>query len=242
MTFSIAARDETTGHFGLAITTSSLCVGARCVFARAGAGAVLTQHRTDPRLGSLGLDLLTQGYDADQTIEILTDGRDDAKWRQVAVVDRNGACAAFHGSEIYSLHGHATDRGAIALGNILRSEDVPAAMLDGYLSATDLDFKGRLLKALFAGLDAGGELKPVRSAALLITGLDPFPLMDVRIDRDDTPVHALANLAKAYEPAAEGFRARVLQPDTVPNDPELLSLHAGLSVGVRATGTEAAGD
>lgn len=231
MTFSIAAREPGTGRFGLAITTSSLCVGARCPFARAGVGAVLTQHRTDPRLGPLGLELLGQGLDAATTVAGLTEGREDAKWRQLAVVDAAGRTAAFHGSEIYSIHGHAAAEGAIALGNILRSRSVPQAMLDAYLDDPEAPFERRLIEALKGGLAAGGELKPVRSAAVMIVGTDPFPWMDVRIDRSEDPVTELAEAAAAYAPIAPEFRRRVIDPEAVPNDPELLALNAALSDG-----------
>ena len=229
MTFSIAAREASTGRFGLAITTSSLCVGSRCPFARADVGAVLTQHRTDPRLGPIGLDLLSQGQSADQTLAILTEGRDDSKWRQVAVVDAQGRTAAYHGSEIYSIHGHAAAEGAIALGNILASDRIPQAMLDGYLDSPDRPFETRLMLALQAGLDAGGELKPVRSAAILIVDKDPFPWMDLLIDRANYPVAELADLVNAYAPTADGFRVRVVNPEVVANDAELVALNAAMS-------------
>lgn len=229
MTFSIAARDPRTGAFGLAITTSSLAVGSRCPFARPGVGAVLTQHRTDPRLGPLGLRLLESGLDAEATVAALTAGRDDARWRQVAVVDAAGGTAAWHGSEIYSWHGHAAADGAIAIGNILKSEQVPESMLAAFLEKPGAALEDRLIAALQAGLDAGGELKPVRSAALLVTGEADFPWMDLRVDGADEPVAALADLAKAYAPVAPEFRRRVLEPDGVPNDPELEALHAELA-------------
>jgi uncharacterized Ntn-hydrolase superfamily protein len=228
MTFSIAARDPDTGAFGLAITTSGLCVGARCPFAVAGIGAVLTQHRTDPRLGPLGLRLLAQGLDAEATLAALTGGREESRWRQVAVVDAAGRTAAYHGSEIYSLHGHASADGAIAIGNILRSEAVPQAMLDAFLADRRAPMERRLVAALAAGQAAGGELKPVRSAALLIVRDDPFPWMDIRVDRAADPIAELGDLAAAYASSAVEFRRRVVSPGSVPNDPELVALDAAL--------------
>jgi uncharacterized Ntn-hydrolase superfamily protein len=226
MTFSIAAREPATGRFGLAITTSGLCVGARCPFARGGVGAVLSQHRTDPRLGPMGLDLMTRGMSAEAAMTILTEGRDDARWRQVALLDANGGIAVHHGSEIYSIHGDARADNVVALGNILRDPSVPDAMVEGYLARPEDAFEDRLIAALRAGLGAGGELQPVRSAALLIVDLDPFPWIDVRVDRSDDPVAELAETATAYARNAADFRNRVLNPDAIPNDPELLALHA----------------
>lgn len=229
MTFSIAARDAETGAFGLAVTTSSLCVGARCPYAKAGVGAVLTQHRTDPRLGPLGLTLLAQGLSAADTLAALTSGRDDARWRQVAVVDSQGRTAAFHGSEIYSWHGHASAEGAIALGNILRSETLPDAMLEAFLTSHDKPMERRLVAALQAGVAAGSELMPLRSAALLVVHRDDFPWMDLRIDRSDDPIGDLDTLARDYASVAPEFRRRVVDPETVPNDPRLLALHDELT-------------
>jgi len=228
MTFSIAARDPDTGAFGLAVTTSSLCVGSRCPYARAGIGAVLTQHRTDPRLGPLGLELLGRGLSAEETIAALTAGRDDARWRQVAVVDATGRTAAFHGGEIYSIFGHASRDGAIALGNILRDEGVPDAMLERFLATAGDPLELRLVAALEAGIDAGGELMDLRSAAALVVRDDDFPWADLRIDRSDDPVAELRALAEAYAPVAPEFRRRVIEPETVPNDATLVRLHEAL--------------
>lgn len=228
MTFSIAARDPATGAFGVAVTTSGLCVGARCPFAAAGVGAVLTQHRTDPRLGTQGLQLLQRGLSAEETVTALTRGNDDAPWRQLAVVDAAGGTAAFHGSAIYSWHGHAAAEGAIAVGNILRSESVPQAMLDAFLSDTAPALETRLVAALAAGLGAGGELDPPRSAAILVVRDDPFPWMDLRVDRSDDPIAELAELAAAYAPDAEGTRTRAVDPGAVPNNKDLLRRHAEL--------------
>ncbi len=93
MTFALAARCPRTGMLGAAVTTSSLAVGSRCVFARAGIGAVLTQHRTDPRLGPLGLDMLGAGKTAEETVAALVASTPHHGWRQLAVVDAAGCTA-----------------------------------------------------------------------------------------------------------------------------------------------------
>lgn len=228
MTFSIAARDPRTGAFGLAVTTSGLSVGSRCPHARAGIGAVLSQHRTDPRLGPLGLGLLARGLTAEQTLAALVAERSDAAWREIAVVDNAGRTAAFHGSEIYSLHGHAARDGAIAIGNILRDEVVPDAMLDRFFRHADDPLELRLVGALDAGLEAGGELGTLQTAALLIVRDDPFPWMDLRVDRSADPLADLRSLAKAYAGVAEDVRQVAIAPETVPNNPEMVRRHEDL--------------
>src|SRR5712692_3218459 len=129
MTFALAARCPRTGMLGAAVATSSLAVGSRCVFARAGIGAVLTQHRTDPRLGPLGLEYLAQGKSARQTIDALVAATPHHGWRQLAVVDREGRTAHFSGKLIASIHGGATGAGVVAVGNLLKVNEIPAAML-----------------------------------------------------------------------------------------------------------------
>ena len=228
MTFSIAARDPETGAYGLAVTTSGLAVGSRCPYAKAGVGAVLTQHRTDPRLGPLGLQLLSRGLSAQETLDALVAGRYDAKWRQVAVVDSAGRTAAYHGSEIYSYHGHASRDGAIAIGNILRSEAVPQAMLDRFMADPGEPLELRLVAALEAGVEAGGELGALKSAALLIVREDDFAWMDLRVDRAADPIAELRVLAQEYAPVSSEFQRRVLQPETVPDDATLVRLHKEL--------------
>ena len=228
MTFSIAARDEESGAFGLAITTSSLAVGSRCTFAEAHVGAVLTQHRTDPRIGPKALELLRSSLDAEQALAEITHDDSGIEWRQIALLDNEGKSAAFHGDKIYSWHGHAAVEGAIALGNILRSETLVDQMLDAYLEAGDLAFEDRLLGALSAGLEAGGELMPLRSAALLVVKDDSFPWIDLRVDRAGEPIAELGSLLEEYRSVPDGFHRRVLEPETIPDDEKLVALHQSL--------------
>src|SRR5580704_10058322 len=99
MTFSLVGRCARTGMLGAAVTTSSIAVGSRCAFARAGVGACLTQHRTDPRLGPLALDLLARGYDAQHTLLAVRAVAPHLGWRQLAVLDVAGRTAAFTGAD-----------------------------------------------------------------------------------------------------------------------------------------------
>src|SRR5579859_227444 len=121
MTFSLAARCPRTGMVGVAVTTSSIAVGSRCAHARAGVGAVLTQHRTDPRLGPLGIELLAAGNSAAATIEALVASTPHHGWRQLAVVDGAGRTAHFSGRNIVSIHAGVSGEGVVAIGNILKN-------------------------------------------------------------------------------------------------------------------------
>src|SRR2546430_9785814 len=107
MTFSVVGMCRQTGMFGAAVTTSSIGVGSRCPFAQAGVGAVLTQHRTDPRLGPRGLELLAAGHSASQVMAALVQDNPTIGWRQLAIIDRQGGTAHYHGGIIRSLQAAA---------------------------------------------------------------------------------------------------------------------------------------
>jgi uncharacterized Ntn-hydrolase superfamily protein len=213
MTFSLAARCPKTGAFGVAITTASVAVGARCPFARGGVGAVLTQNRTDPRLGPRGLDLLEQGASAQETIDELVLTGHVIGWRQLAVVDRAGRTAHFSGKSIVSKHCGAEGPGCVSIGNLLVSDTLPRRMVDGFLARPDTSFADRLIDSLVAGLDAGGEINRVRSAALLVADTFALPEINLRVDDHDDPVAELRRLWKVYEPQVDNFILRVNDPD-----------------------------
>ncbi|MCY4451302.1 MAG: DUF1028 domain-containing protein [Immundisolibacterales bacterium] len=216
MTFSLVGMCRRTGMFGAAVTTSSINVGARCPWARAGVGAVLTQHRTDARLGPRGLDRLESGATAGEAIASLT--RDDPTigWRQLAVVDRGGGTAWYHGDRIASVHAAAEGDGCCAIGNIIRNDRIPAAMVEAFEAAPDEHLAERLLLAVEAGLAAGGEPRQVKSAALLVVDDQPFPLVDLRVELDRAPLAELRFLWEVYRPRMEVFVTRAVDPDRVP--------------------------
>ena len=216
MTYSIAAKCPRTGMFGVAVTTSSISVGARCAYARAGVGAVLTQHRTDPRLGPKGLELLAQGLAAKEVMQKLTQGAPGIGWRQLAVVDREGRTAAFHGDRITSVHSGDEGPGCIAIGNIIRTTAVTRAMVDAFAADPQLHLAERLVRSMEAGYAAGGEPKQVKSAALLVVDRESFPLIDLRVDYDAQPLVQLRWLWEIYEPSVKLYVDRAVNPDTVP--------------------------
>jgi uncharacterized Ntn-hydrolase superfamily protein len=216
MTFALAARCPRTGMLGAAVTTSSLAVGSRCVFARAGIGAVLTQHRTDPRLGPLGLDMLAAGKTAAETIAALVASTPHHGWRQLAAVDRQGRTAHYSGHLITSIHAGVTGDGAVAVGNLLKNTEVAAAMLRDFAQRPERPLAERLVGALTAGLAAGGENEPVRSAALLVVHEQSFPYVDLRVDDDAAPIERLAALWRAYAPEADDFVQRAIAPGEAP--------------------------
>jgi len=216
MTYSLVGTCERTGMFGAAVTTSSIGVGSRCPYARAGVGAVLTQHRTDPTLGPKGLDLLAAGKSAAQTIEALSENNRTIGWRQVAVIDRTGGTAFYHGDQISSIHGAAQGKGVCAIANIVRNEDVPVAMVEAFEAVPEEHLCERLLRALEAGHKTGGEFKQVKSAAILVVHQHSFPLVDLRVEFDRNPLAELRFLWETYRPQAELYVTRAVDPDSIP--------------------------
>jgi uncharacterized Ntn-hydrolase superfamily protein len=213
MTFSLIGRCARTGQFGAAVATSSIAVGSRCTYAAAGVGAVLTQHRTDPRLGPRGLALLRSGCSAQQTLDALVASTPLAHWRQLAVLDAAGNTAAFSGTRVKPEMSEAAAHDACAIGNILANARVPAAMLRGFQADPGALLAERLLHALEEGLAAGGENGPVRSAHLLIVERESFPLVDLRVDWHDTPIAELRVLWNLYAPQSNDYLVRALDPD-----------------------------
>src|SRR5271157_3670353 len=116
MTFSLVGRCPQTGQFGAAVSTSSIAVGSRVAFCAAGVGAVLTQHRTDPRLGPRGLGLLRSGCSAQETLDALVASTPHAQWRQLAVLDAAGNTAAYSGARTRPETSHAPAQDACAIG------------------------------------------------------------------------------------------------------------------------------
>jgi uncharacterized Ntn-hydrolase superfamily protein len=213
MTFSLIGRCARTGQLGAVAATSSLAVGARVQAVAPGIGAVLTQHRTDPRLGPRGLALLRSGCGAAETVAALVASTPDHGWRQLAVIDAAGRTAHFHGARVKPEAGAAHRPDVVAIGNILSSSRVPDAMAEEFAAHPDLPLAERLLRGLEAGETAGGEHGDVRSASLLVFGAHDFALVDLRVDGHATPIPALRALWEEYAPLVDAYVVRVLNPD-----------------------------
>ena len=210
MTFSLAGRCRDTGMMGGAVATSSPAVGSRCLFARAGVGVVLTQFWTDPRLGPRGLALLTEGVGAPEAVAALAASTPDRDWRQLAVLDAHGGMGHFTGAQTKPELAAATGPDCVAIGNILANDRVPQAMVDAFAAPGSLP--DRLLAVLDAGLQAGGEARPLLSAALVVVREAAFPWVDLRVDAADAPLAELRRLWAVYAPEADTYARRALDP------------------------------
>lgn len=210
MTFSITARCPASGMFGIAISSSSPAVAARCAHLRAGVGAVASQNITDPRLGKRGLDLMAAGASAEAALESLR-ASPFIDFRQLALVDSAGRTAALSGAGALGVHAIVQGGGAVCAGNLLAGHDVPQAMMTAFASAQS-DFPARLLVALEAGLAAGGEAGPVHSAGLVVVRDVDWPIVDLRVDWSDTPIADLRRVWELYAPQMEDYVWRALEP------------------------------
>jgi uncharacterized Ntn-hydrolase superfamily protein len=216
MTFSIAGRCARTGMLGAVVTTSSMAVGSRCPWARAGVGAVLTQHRTDPRLGPAILERLERGGAPDRILGDLASGDPDLGWRQIGAIAVDGRAAFFNGGNISSIAKGRVGRDCVAVGNILRTAGVVDAMVESFEANGPEPLAERLIRAIEAGHAAGGELKQVKSAGLLVVHRQAFPYVDLRVDLSPQPLVELRFLWELYRPEADDYVVRALEPDKAP--------------------------
>lgn len=216
MTFSIVGRDPRTGALGMAVTSSSPCVGARCTHLRDGVGAVTSQNVTDPTLGPKILDLLESGAGAQEALDRALDGYDTARFRQLAVVDGTGAVAHYSGAGTLGTHRVVTGEQVVAAGNLLSSPEVPQSMVDAFTAATG-DLEHRLLAGLQAGEDAGGEMGDVRSCGLAVVHDVGWRVTDVRVDEADQPIARMAEILKLWMTERDAYITRGLHPDRAPS-------------------------
>ncbi len=217
MTFSIAARCEKTGMFGLAVSSSSPAVAARCAYGRAGVGAVASQNITDPTLGPKTLDLMAEGLSAPEAIAKLAEAEPFIQYRQVTAIDSEGRTGTFSGEGTLGVHAVAEGRNVVCAGNLLANTDVPREMVTAF-EQSDGPLGDRLIVAMLAALAAGGEEGPVHSAGLYLVRDVAWPVADLRVDwHDEAPVTALADLWELYKPQLEAYVTRALDPREAPS-------------------------
>lgn len=217
MTFSLVARCAGTGMFGMAISSSSPAVAARCAWARAGVGAVASQNVTDPRLGPATLDLMAQGASASQAVADIIGASDHVEYRQLLAVDAQGQTAIHSGANVLGNWNEAQGRDVASGGNLLGNTSVPAAIVADFES-TSGHLGDRLISAMRAGLAAGGEAGPVHSAGLLLVDQVSWPVADLRCDWTEAcPIEAVATAWDIYKPQLEDYVRRALDPGAAPS-------------------------
>jgi uncharacterized Ntn-hydrolase superfamily protein len=218
MTFSIIGHCRGTGQLGVAIASSSIAVGARCPWVRAGVGAVATQNVTLPSLAPQVLDLL-QGRRLEPMMALERAlGTDNwSEYRQVTVIDDQGRTALFSGKEALGVHDAVAGELCVAAGNLLAGTQVIEAMVRSFEKAPG-NLADRLMVAMHAAMAAGGEAGPVHSAALKVAGDVIWPIVDLRVDWvDEDPIGRLDGLWRAYRPQMQDYLTRALNPTAAPS-------------------------
>lgn len=216
MTFSIIARCHKTGQFGAAISSSSPAVAARCIQAKAGVGVATSQNITDPYLANILLDMTKYDLAPEESIAELVKNTDFIEYRQLSVLNAKEKPAAFSGKYTLGVHSECIGEHAVGAGNLLANSSVPQAMVTAFEHIQG-PLAERLMQALKAGLQAGGEAGPVHSAGLLVVDKLEWPVVNLRVDWSETPIEDLDQLWKLYEPQVEAYVSRALDPGGAPN-------------------------
>ncbi|WP_102264370.1 DUF1028 domain-containing protein [Mesobacillus jeotgali] len=199
MTFSIVGYDAQEKEWGIAVQSKFLGVGAVVPFAKAGVGAVATQSYANTAYGPQALELMAQGKSAEEAMELFTKDDPDKEMRQVGLIDAEGNGATFTGKYCYDWAGGVTGKHFVAQGNILVDENTVKAMAETFES-TEGSLAHRLLQALNAGQQAGGDSRGQQSAALLVVkekgGYGGYNdrYIDLRVDDHPEPITELIRI------------------------------------------------
>lgn len=215
MTFSIVATDGR-GAVGIAVTSSSPAVAARCVHLRAGVGGASSQNITDPRLGVELLDALATGNGPQPAMDQIVEDRDRIEYRQLTVLDLQGSGSAYSGDQTLGVHHHRVSHGVVAAGNMLAGSEVIDALVESFQTSTG-ELEERLLAALVAGLSAGGESGPLHSAGLAVVREVDWRETDLRVDWSDDPIGELSDLLTLWLPQRDDYVTRGLDPAIAPS-------------------------
>ncbi len=199
MTFSLCAVDRATGQVGTAAMTAMLGVGKLVAHARPRGGAAASQAIMNPYLAIDGLRLMAEGAPADVALEQLIAADPGREGRQVGLVDLQGRSASHTGSAPEDWKGHRTGDGYACQGNRLAGPEVLDAAVAAFEDSHGQPLVARLLAALRAGEDAGGDTKGHHSATLVIFQDEAYPLWDLRIDDAEDPLQELHDLRDRFE-------------------------------------------
>ena len=228
-TYSIVGADPEAGECGVAVQSKFLAVGAFVPWARGGVGAVATQAFAEITYGRRGLELLESGLTPQAVIDTLVGGDELREHRQVGIVSADGESATFTGEDCFEHAVGVSGAGFAAQGNILTSPDVPEAMAATF-TETEGNLAARLLAALSAGQEAGGEKRGMESAALLVVrpgggyGGNNDRWLDLRVDHSESPIDELSRLLELHTL----YFDKTAEPDLLVVDDELRSEMRGL--------------
>lgn len=219
MTYSIVARDRETGELGVAVQSHWFSVGSVVTWARAGVGAVATQAMAEISYGPLGLELMSSGKTASEALEALLKADSKSETRQVAFVDSKGNVSVHTGRKCIPYAGHVKGDQFTCEANLMRNNSIWGAMSRDFRKSSGvrkrdrLPLAERLISALEAAEEAGGDVRGKQSAAILVVSptVAPNPwsgrLVELRVEDFPTPLpelKRLLRLQRAYEWANRG--------------------------------------
>ncbi len=211
MTFSIIARCPRTGMLGVATSSKWLAAGGLVPFCRGGLGAVASQSFANPYLGIDALHLLEAGLPAERALEKVIESDPGRDLRQVGIVDNAGRADAYTGTGCIPWAGHHIGGAFVCLGNILAGPRVVSAMVRSFERSADAELPERLLAALQAGQEAGGDRRGRQSAGIIVYGDDEYPVCDLRVDDHPDPIPELTRLYEIHK------RDNIPSQDTMPH-------------------------
>ena len=200
MTYSIIAKCPVTGQYGVGIQSHFYAAGNAC-WAKAGVGVVVTQAMALIDHGPLGLKLMEGGASASNALVKRLGEDPEPEIRQVAMLDSNGEVAAHTGSLTIPAAGHVIGEGFSCQANLMWNESVPQAMSDAF-EKTDGRLSDRLLSAMFAGQNAGGDIRGMQSGRILVVDSHikqkewEGVIVDVNVDDHPNPLEELGRLLK----------------------------------------------
>jgi uncharacterized Ntn-hydrolase superfamily protein len=206
MTWSIIARDDATGQFGIAVATRFFAVGARVPHIAAGIGGIATQALVNPYYGIDGVRLLREGRTPREIVETLIAADGGRESRQLHIMDAGGRIAAHTGSECVGWCGHIEGKGFSIAGNMLAGARVLDDTAKAYIANERLPFAQRLIAAMRSGEAAGGDKRGKQSAALLIYGDEEWSDLDLRVDDHSDPLAELERLEQVSRERWVHFR------------------------------------
>ncbi|MSP02041.1 MAG: DUF1028 domain-containing protein [Acetobacteraceae bacterium] len=226
MTFTIAARCERTGQAGLAMATVSLAVGGLCPWFTSNGDVISSQAYASKRDGELMYRTMEAGKTASEALAVPKELDPDIDFRQLIVLPRQGNPIVFTGGKCRSWAGHIVGEHFITAGNVLAGQHVVTAMANAFQASDQPDLGERLLRALEAGRDAGGQTLPdgtaltERSASLCVLGSGAdraIRLHDLRVDMHGSAVHEMRRLYEVHRIHGAYAESRDLRPEQTPS-------------------------
>ena len=205
MTFSIAARCPRNGMLGVATSSKALAAGGLVPYIRSGVGAIASQSFVNPYLGLDGLVLLEQGLPAERVVERVIEGDPGRDLRQLGIVDKDGRAAAYTGARCIEWAGSVIGGGYVCLGNILMNERVPIEMGAEFERSIDEELPERLMRALEAGQEAGGDRRGRQSAGICVYANEAYPYVELRVDDHPDPVAELRRVLEVWKVEERAF-------------------------------------